>query len=90
MRNTNSDLLKVMKINNKKNNLLNFLTEVEKEQFLDELLTLIFHHKIEKQFESIEQCLDSWEDVAELNCIPNLKANVWERFNSLKRAGKVS
>lgn len=78
-----------MKKNQKKNDLLKYLTEEEKEQFLDELLTLFLRYKIDKKYESIEQCLDRWQDIAELNSIPNFKERVCERFNCLKTAGKV-
>lgn len=78
-----------MKKNQKKNNILKYLAEEEKEHFLDELLTLIKRFKIDKKCESIERCIDNWEEVAELNSIPNFKERVWERFNCLKSEGKV-
>jgi len=78
-----------MKKNQKKNNILEHLTVEDKEQFLDELLSLIEHCKIDIKYEFIEQCIDRWEDIAELNSIPKFKERVWERFNCLKSAGKV-
>jgi len=67
----------------KKNNILNYLEEEEKEQFLDELLTLMVRFKIDINYESIINCIDYWEDIAELNSIPGFKRGVWERFNHL-------
>ena len=67
-----------------KNNILNYLEEEERKQFLDELLTLILRFKIDKKYESIGNYIDRWEDIAELNSIPNFKKHVWERFNCLK------
>lgn len=75
--------------NRSKNNILNYLSAEEKEQFLDELLSAIKHSKKSANFGAIENCLEYWEEVAELNSIPNFKERVWERFNCLKSAGKV-
>jgi hypothetical protein len=78
-----------MKKTRKKNNILKYLTEEEKEHFLDALLLLIKRFKVDKKCEPIEQCIDDWKEVAELNSIPNFKERVWERFNCLKSEGKV-
>ena len=89
MTNLKKELVNLMIKKQKKNNILEHLTEEEKEQFLDELLTLIVHCKIDIKHKSIEQCIECWEDIAELNSIPKFKERVWERFNCLKSAGKV-
>lgn len=37
----------------------------------------------------IEECLDEWEAVAELDSMPGFKAKIWEGFNKLKERGIV-
>ena len=76
--------------NQKGNRLLSFLTEEEKSQFLEELLELIDSHQVGNSCKAIEQCIESWQDIAELNSIPGLKQRVWKKFNQLKADGKVS
>jgi len=73
----------------KKNNMLDHLTAEEKEQFLNELLLFIKNCKINNSYESVMECIERWEDIAEMNSIPGFKENVWKRFNCLKSAGKV-
>lgn len=73
----------------KKNSILNYLTAEEKEQFLSELLIATEHFYNNGDSSRIKDCLDRWDDIAELNSIPNFKKNVWERFNDLKCAGKI-
>jgi len=73
-----------------KNSILSFLSTEEKEQFLNELLDALSHFKNTKDIKEIEECIENWEDVAELNSIPNFKERVWERFNRLKMNGKIN
>lgn len=78
-----------MEKNNSKNSILNYLTTEEKEQFLNELLIATDHFYNKGDSDHIRDCLDRWDDIAELNSIPNFKKNVLERFNVLKCAGKI-
>lgn len=71
--------------NQVKNSFLNYLSVEEKEQFLFELIAACNSG----ESNIIEDCIEGWRDIAELNSIPNLKERVWERFNALKNAGKV-
>ena len=40
--------------------------------------------------EDIDDCLEYWEDVAELHCIPDFKKNSWDTYNALVTAGVVT
>ncbi|MCD6584182.1 MAG: hypothetical protein J7K96_00295 [Desulfobacteraceae bacterium] len=71
--------------NQVKNSFLSYLSAEEKEQFLSELLAAAQTGDLS----IVEDCLEDWQDIAEMNSIPNLKENAWERFNALKNAGKV-
>ena len=73
----------------RKNNILNFLTTEEIEQFLDELLSASKGVQDIDVSNKIRDCIEGWEDIAELNSIPNFKEKVWERFNKLKAVGKL-
>ena len=53
------------------------------------MLVAIEDYKKTENFSLIEECIENWKDVAELNSIPNFKEHVWERFNKLKDAGKI-
>ena len=35
----------------------------------------------------IDDCLEYWEDVAELHCIPDFKKNSWDAYNFLVARG---
>lgn len=71
------------------NNTLHFLDLEEWEQFLVELLIAIKKAEKTKNFSLIGECIEDWIDNAELNSIPNLKENVWKRFNELTSSGKI-
>ena len=75
--------------NKRKSEITRYLTENEKSHFLSELIDAIEISKISGNFDAINECLLSWEDVVELNSIPKFKEKVWDRFNKLKSAGRI-
>ncbi|MFZ2808273.1 MAG: hypothetical protein WA081_19555 [Desulfosalsimonadaceae bacterium] len=68
-----------------RNNFLKHLTQEEKDQFLNDLVSAT---KSGDQLAALD-CLESWREIADLNRIPGLKNKVWDRFNALKESGKV-
>ena len=73
-----------------KNEILKYLSENERESFLNDLIEAIERSKSEGNFNAINKCLEDWEDIAELNSIPGFKDRVWARFNNLKDTGLIN
>jgi len=72
------------------NRLLSFLSQEERDQFLAELLDMADKSRDANNLELINECIDDWEDIAELNSIPGLKIHAWEQFNKLKTTGRIN
>lgn len=62
-----------------------YLSDQEKTDFLKELLSAFESN----DWAAAKSCIDNWENIAELNSIPNVKNNVWAKFNRLKTEGKI-
>ncbi len=73
-----------------KNEILKYLSENERESFLNDLIEAIERSKSEGNFNAINKCREDWEDIAELNSIPGLKDRVWARFNNLKDTARIN
>ena len=73
----------------KLNNIVDYLSVDEKTLFLKELLESIEIAASRGEWSGVETCIEEWEDVAELNSIPNFQNNVWGRFNRLKSEGLI-
>jgi hypothetical protein len=73
----------------RKNDILEYLSEEDKAQFLSELLDAIALSKKQNSFSPIDNCMNSWEATAELNSVPGLREKVWIRFNRLKSLGLI-
>ena len=58
-----------------------------KDRFVIELLDAIEVVFNTGEISALEQCIDEWETVAELDNIPGFKVKVWEKFNKLKAQG---
>lgn len=65
--------------------MIDYLSDQEKTAFLKELLTAFESN----DWMNVKSCIDNWENIAELNSIPNIKSNVWVKFNRLKAEGKI-
>jgi hypothetical protein len=61
-----------------------------KELFIIELMVAINNSLAEKNPQIIEDCLQEWENSAELNSIPGFSDNVQRRFKSLVKAGLIN
>ncbi len=79
-----------MKKSHPENEFLKYLSSEEQEQFLDEVLIALARSKESGNFTIVDDCIEEWEEIAELNSIPNFKKNVWKRFNRLKEAGIIN
>lgn len=76
--------------NQRVNEIISFLSVEEREQFLSDLLSAVDEARNIESFDPINECVDGWEDIAELNSIPGLKDRVWARYNRLKDSGRVN
>ena len=85
-------ITKVLKMEKaqKVNRIVAFLSTDEQEQFLSDLLKAVEKAKEAEDFEVIDKCVEAWENVAELNSIPNFSDTVWNRFNNLKKMGRIN
>lgn len=72
------------------NHFLKYLSAAEQEQFHTDLLDAIDRAKSANDFSIIDNFIEDWEDVAELNSIPGFKKRVWKKYNQLKEAGLVN
>lgn len=71
----------------RKNNILKYLPEGDKEIFLSDLLEAIALSKKQGSFSAIDECLNAWEATVEMVSIPGMSEKVWSKFNKLKTAG---
>ncbi len=60
------------------------------DSFIIELVSVINKAVSNGRQSDIDDCLEYWEDVAELHCIPDFKKNSWDAYNSLITAGIVA
>jgi uncharacterized protein YaaR (DUF327 family) len=80
--------LKTMK-NHQFNKIVNYLSVDEKFKFLNDLLESIAIAAEIGNWSEVKMCVEEWENVAELNSIPNFQNNTWQRFNRLKTEGRI-
>jgi hypothetical protein len=73
----------------KQSEILKFLTDEDKVEFLEELLDAIKTARREGSLTAVNECIKSWEATAELNSIPGLRERTWQKFNKLKASGLI-
>lgn len=58
--------------------------------FVLELISVINEALSTNNQIKIDDCLEYWEEIAELDCIPDFKKNSWSAYNALVEAGIVT
>mgnify|MGYP007056063739 CR=1 FL=1 len=74
---------------NRKEEMLSFLSQEDKNILLSELLDAINISIKNKNVEAIKKCLEKWDATIEMISIPGMKERVWERFEKLKERGCI-
>lgn len=70
--------------------MVKFLSVEEKTEFLTDILNSVDAAELSGDWSIVTSCIQDWENIVELNSIPNFQVNVWNKFNKLKAEGKIS
>jgi len=71
------------------NKILENLDEKERKKFLKDLIEAADKSLQSGSLKILSDCYDKWEAIADLNAIPGLKEKVWNKFEHLKRIGRL-
>jgi Ribonuclease G/E len=61
----------------------------DKDEFIVDLMTALQRSLDENDVQYFDDCLDQWEDVAELASTPCVVENVWKSYRQLVDAGLI-